>query len=129
MKSQNGFTLIELVVVIVILGILAAIAVPKFINLEGDARTAAVKGIAGNLASASAINYAAKVTNKASVDTSAGCTNDVATALTNGFSSDDYTLSGDFAQTTPVVGDTATCTVTDADNGTYVATFSLIYVD
>jgi MSHA pilin protein MshA len=55
MKQQSGFTLIELVVVIVILGILAATALPKFINLTTDARFAAVNGIAGSLRSSVSI--------------------------------------------------------------------------
>ncbi len=58
MKRQNGFTLIELVMVIVILGVLAAVAMPKFIDLKSDAERASVSGVAGAAASASAINYA-----------------------------------------------------------------------
>lgn len=50
--QQRGFTLIELVVVIVILGILAAFAVPRFMGMEGEARAAAVKSMAGSLMSA-----------------------------------------------------------------------------
>ncbi len=50
--TQRGFTLIELVVVIIILGILAAFAVPKFMGLEGQARVAAVKSIGGSMEAA-----------------------------------------------------------------------------
>lgn len=54
-NRQSGFTLIELVVVIVILGLLAATALPRFVNLTGDAREASVQGVAGGLRSAVAL--------------------------------------------------------------------------
>ena len=57
-KTQSGFTMIELIVVIVILGILAATALPKFIDMRSDAQTASVNGVAGSLSSAMTLNYA-----------------------------------------------------------------------
>jgi len=58
MNKQTGFTLIELVMVIVIIGILAAMAVPRFVNLQGSALTAAQEGTVGAVRSAFAISIA-----------------------------------------------------------------------
>ncbi|EIV8469165.1 type II secretion system protein [Vibrio vulnificus] len=57
MKRQGGFTLIELVVVIVILGILAVTAAPRFLNLQDDARRATLEGFRGAVAGAMGISY------------------------------------------------------------------------
>ncbi len=57
MKRQGGFTLIELVVVIVILGILAVTAAPRFLNLQDDARQSALQGLKGAIDGAASITY------------------------------------------------------------------------
>ncbi|KXO11268.1 MSHA pilin protein MshA [Moritella sp. JT01] len=61
MKKQNGFTLIELVIVIIVLGILAATAVPKFINLQDHERIAEMNDVQAELHSAANIVYSKSV--------------------------------------------------------------------
>lgn len=57
MKRNQGFTLVELVIVIVILGILAVTAAPKFLNLAGDAKISTLNGLKGSIESANALVY------------------------------------------------------------------------
>ncbi len=75
MKRQGGFTLIELVVVIVILGILAVTAAPRFLNLQNDARESALQGLKGALDGAAGIVYGKAAIN--GVETSSTANTDV----------------------------------------------------
>lgn len=61
MKRSAGFTLIELVIVIVILGILAVTAAPKFLNLQSDAREGVLKGVEASMKGASSLVYSKSV--------------------------------------------------------------------
>ncbi|HET7903802.1 MAG TPA: prepilin-type N-terminal cleavage/methylation domain-containing protein [Candidatus Eisenbacteria bacterium] len=61
--GESGFTLIELVIVIVILGILAAVAIPKYEDMREQARVATIKGQLGSIRSAIAIQYARNALN------------------------------------------------------------------
>ncbi len=125
MNKQSGFTLIELVMVIVILGVLAVTALPKFIDLKGDARQAAIASVAGSLSSAAAMNYAARkanVNNGVAVATCAA----VAGAMQGAALPAPYT----FTNGTDAVGpdlSVTTCSIQDASSSpTVTATFTAI---
>jgi MSHA pilin protein MshA len=65
-RDEGGFTLIEIIMVIVLLGIIAAIAIPKYIDLRTEASDATAKGIVGAIVSSASIGYADLVTHNSS---------------------------------------------------------------
>lgn len=113
MKKQQGFTLIELVMVIVILGVLAAVAMPKFVDMKTDAERGAAQGIAGAAASASAMNYAqSKMGSATLVSSCSGVGALLQGGVPSGYSISDGTSTGTCVVTSPN-SVTATFTLTN----------------
>ena len=130
---QQGFTLIELVVVIVNLGNQAATALPKFIDLSSQASDAAVRGVAGGFASAGAVNYGgykasngAKGYNVTGATNAAVCVAATATGIMQGGLPTGYIIT---AGTTVLANGVAYCNICKDDDNSGACNGTESHVD
>jgi MSHA pilin protein MshA len=116
--------LIELIIVIVVLGVLAAVAIPNYIDLKSDAQQSVANGVAGALAAACSNNYAIRSGNPSSATYAktkkvAACA-DAWTLLQDNSAASGYTMTGDvYTSAAP-----KTCTITSTSNSSITASFT-----
>lgn len=136
MKQQKGFTLIELIIVIVVLGILAVTAAPRFFDFSSDARKSTLGGLKAAIQGAANIEYAKKAvqgTSPLSYPTATETGTDSITVAaqidTNDWTIDD-TTSGTIIFTALGATTPATCTVTYTTSGSgSTAAFTVAIAD
>ena len=125
-QIQYGFTLLELVVVIAVVGVLLVVATPKLIGTSGDARLAALNGVGSALSSASAFNYGKR---SAAVDSSSNNSVRNCTDASNSLNSNGLPAAYTITTAAIAVGATAPCVLSTVMTPVLTTTFTVYGID